>query len=375
MAESEDGQEKTEEPSEKKLREAREKGDIARSRELTTFFMVIGASVYLYVFGPGMMASLEEITIKGLSLEREHAFDLAKMFDLIMGMIVASMMLVLPFFLVMLFVAIVGSSLLGGFNFSTQAMAPSLGKMNPISGIKRMFSVQALMELLKALAKFILVLAVAVAFLWYVYEEVVGLGYEAQNPALAHAGKIIIEAFILVSLALIVIAAIDVPFQLWEHTTKLKMTVQEVKEEFKQQEGNPEVKGRIRQIQMEMSQKRMMKKVPDADVIITNPTHFSVALKYDPQTMRAPIVLASGVDLVAAQIRTVAIENNIPIIEAPPLARALYYNTELDQPIPDSLFKAVAAVLAYVFSLRDNKRPKPLDVTKLEIPSDMKTEA
>ena len=374
MAENDSGQEKTEEPSEKKLREASEKGQIARSRELTTFLMVISASLFLYFFGAGMIQSFEVIMVNGLSFDRDHAFDLAKMLDLIIALVVESIMLLMPFFILMVFVAIIGSSLLGGFNFSAQAMSPKFSKLSPLQGIKRMLSTQALMELFKALAKFTLVLAVAIYFLWHVYEEVIAIGSQALHAALAHSAKIIIEAFIFVSLALIVVAIVDVPFQIWQHTTQLKMTKQEVKEEYKQQEGNPEVKGRIRQIQREMSQRRMMQKVPEADVIITNPTHFSVALKYEQDSMRAPVVLASGVDFMAAQIRTLAKEHNIPIIEAPPLARALYYNAEIDQPIPDSLFKAVAAVLAYVFGLRDNKRTKPLDVSSLDIPNDLKTE-
>ncbi|UQB41675.1 flagellar biosynthesis protein FlhB [Thiomicrospira microaerophila] len=373
MAESEDGQEKTEDPSEKKLREAREKGQVARSKELTTFLMVISAALFLYFWGPQMIASFEMIMVQGLSLDRDHAYDFNKMLDKMLGLVVASIMMLMPFFLLMVFVAIVGSSLLGGFNFSSQAMAPKFSKLNPLKGLKRMVSMQALMELLKALGKFGLVLAVAIAFLWYAFGEVVSIGSQSLHVALAHAAKIIVEAFILVSLALIVIAMIDVPFQIYQHMNQLKMTKQEVKEEYKQQEGNPEVKARIRQIQREMSQRRMMQRVPEADVVITNPTHYSVALKYAPDTMDAPIVLALGVDFMAAQIRTSALENNIPIVEAPQLARALYYNSEPEQPIPHALFKAVAAVLAYVFGLKDNKKQK-LDVSRLEIPSNLKTE-
>lgn len=374
MAESEDGQEKSEEPSEKKLREASEKGQIARSRELTTFLMVISAALFLYFYGQDIMQSFQTITVSGLSLERDHAYDLKKMLDLILGMTMAAIFMLLPFFLLMVFVAIVGSSLLGGFNFSTQAMSPKLSKLNPVAGLKRMVSSQALMELLKALAKFGLVLSVAVLFLWSVFDDVIALGAESLHSALGHSAQIIVEAFIFVSLALIIIAAIDVPFQVWQHTNQLKMTKQEVKEEYKQQEGNPEVKARIRQIQREMSQRRMMQQVPEADVVITNPTHFAVALKYEADSMRAPVVLALGADFMAAQIRTIAQEHNIPIIEAPPLARALYYNAEVDQPIPEPLFKSVAAVLAYVFGLRDNKPTKPLNMEELEIPPELKTE-
>jgi flagellar biosynthetic protein FlhB len=373
MAENADGQEKTEDPSEKRLRESREKGDIARSRELTTFLMVISAALFLYVFGPGMMASFEQVMVAGLSLDRDHVFDMTKAVDLILGMAVASLLMITPFLILMLAVAVIGSSLLGGFNFSTKALAPKFEKLNPLSGIKRMVSAQALMELLKALAKFSLVLLVAVAFIYLVFGELISLGMEAEKQALAHAAKIIIEAFIVVSLALIVVAIVDVPFQIYQHQNKLKMTKQEVKEEYKQQEGNPEVKARIRRIQMEMSQKRMMQKVPEADVVITNPTHFAIALAYKPKEMSAPIVLAMGADFQALQIRTMAAEHDIAIIEAPALARALYYNAEIDRPIPDGLFRAVAAVLAYVFSLREGRQAS-FDPTSLFIPPELKQE-
>jgi len=291
------------------------------------------------------------------------------------ALVIHSIYMSLPFLLLMMLVAIVSPMLLGGWNFSAQAFAPQINKLNPITGIKRMFSMNALMELFKAFAKFTLISIVAAFFLWYAYEEVLTIGLEPPKQALAHSAKLIIEAFIFVSLSLIVIAVIDVPFQVYQHISQLKMTKQEVKEEFKQQEGNPEVKGRIRQIQREMSQKRMMQKVPEADVVITNPTHFAVALKYDPDTMAEPTVLAMGIDFLAAEIRTVATANNIPVIEAPPLARALYYNAEVDQPIPYDLFKAVASVLAYVYQIKDGKSSgAAVDFGSLPIPETMKTE-
>ena len=374
MAENEDGTEKTEEPSEKRLREAREKGQVPRSRELSTLMMTLSAAIFLYFFGYFMAQDLEVIMVQGLQLDRDHAFDLHMATSRIVALVETSIYMVLPFLLLMVVIAIVSSTLLGGWNFSSQAMAPKISKMNPISGIKRMFSLNALMELLKAFAKFVLISIVATFFLWYTYEEVLVLGLEPIDQALAHSAELVLEAFIFVSLALIVIAAIDVPFQVYQHISQLKMTKQEVKEEFKQQEGSPEVKSRIRQVQREMSQKRMMQKVPEADVVITNPTHFAVALKYDADSMLEPMVLAMGIDFMAAEIRTIAIDNDIPIIEAPPLARALYYNAEIDQPIPYDLFKAVASVLAYVYQLRDGKSVQAVDFEQLPIPENMQTE-
>ncbi len=374
MAENEDGTEKTEEPSEKRLREAREKGQVPRSRELSTLMMTLSAAIFLYFFGYFMAQDFEVIMVQGLQLDRDHAFDLHMATSRIIALVETSIYMVLPFLLLMVVIAIVSSTLLGGWNFSSQAMAPKISKMNPISGIKRMFSLNALMELLKAFAKFVLISIVATFFLWYTYEEVLVLGLEPIDQALAHSAELVLEAFIFVSLALIVIAAIDVPFQVYQHISQLKMTKQEVKEEFKQQEGSPEVKSRIRQVQREMSQKRMMQKVPEADVVITNPTHFAVALKYDADSMLEPMVLAMGIDFMAAEIRTIAIDNDIPIIEAPPLARALYYNAEIDQPIPYDLFKAVASVLAYVYQLRDGKSVQAVDFEQLPIPENMQTE-
>lgn len=375
MAENEDGTEKSEEPSDKKLREAREKGQVPRSRELASLMMTLGAALFLYFFGIGMAEDIQKIFIAGLSFDRSHAFDTQMLANRILGLVVQAIFLVLPFLMFMVLIALVSGTLLGGWNFSTQAMSPKISKMNPISGLKRMVSMQALMELIKALGKFVLVSLVAVYFLWYSYEEILSIGVEPVKMALGHSAKMIIEAFIFVSLALIVIAAIDVPFQIHQHINQLKMTKQEVKEEFKQQEGSPEVKGRIRQLQREMSQRRMMQKVPEADVVITNPTHYAVALQYDADTMDEPMVLAIGSDFMAAQIRTMAKEHDIPIIEAPPLARALYHNAEPGRPIPFQLFKAVATILAYVYQLREGQKAKPVDFKNLPIPEEMQTEA
>lgn len=374
MAENEDGSEKSEEPTDKKIRESREKGQIPRSKELTTLLMTLSAGVFFLFYGAVMMEDFQILVVRGLSFEREIAFDELKMWNLIVALLVQGIWMIVPFLLLMALIALVSPMLLGGWSFSTKALAPKLSKLNPVSGLKRMFSVKALIELFKALAKFTLIISIATFFLYSIFGEVLGLGVEPLKFAFAHAGTIIIQAFIFVSLSLVIVALIDVPFQLWDHNRQLKMTKQEVKEEFKQQEGNPEVKGRIRQIQREMSQQRMMQKVPEADVIVTNPTHFAIALKYSPDDMQEPVVLAMGVDFLASQIRTIAQQHNIPIVEAPPLARALYYNAEIDQAIPYDLFKAVAAVLAYVYQLKQTGKAKSVDFENLPIPSDIRTE-
>lgn len=374
MAENADGSEKSEEPTQKKLDDAREKGQIPRSKELTTLLMTLSAAIFMLMYGGFMMQDFIDLMTKGISFDRDVAFDSQKMIDLMIALILQGIYMILPFILVMVIIALISPTLLGGWSFSTKALAPKASKLNPVSGIKRMFSVKALLELAKAFAKFALVMTMATFFLYFSFNEVLQLGIEPLKFALAHSGSLIVEAFIFVSLSLLIVAAIDVPFQLWDHNKQLKMTKQEVKEEYKQQEGNPEVKGRIRQVQREMSQRRMMQKVPEADVIITNPTHFAIALKYDPESMQEPVILAMGVDFMAAQIRTIAKENNITMVEAPPLARALYYNAEIDRPIPYDLFKAVAAVLAYVYQLKETGTADKVDFANLAIPADMKTE-
>jgi len=377
MAENKDGTEKSEEPTEKKLRESREKGQIPRSKELSTLIMTLSAAVFLYFYGHYMIKDFESILRLGLSFDRAHAFDINMLANRVFGMTVEAIYMVIPFLSLMVFIALTSSALIGGWSFSMKSMSPKLSKMNPVKGLKKMVSMNALMELMKALAKFVLIGFVAAYFLWFSYEEVISLGIEEKDAALAHSAKLIMQAFIFVSLALILVAAVDIPFQVHQHITQLKMTKQEVKEEHKQQEGNPEVKGRIRQLQREMSQKRMMQSVPDADVIVTNPTHFAVALKYEESSMAEPMVLAIGSDLMASQIRTIATENSIPIIESPLLARALYYNAEVDRPIPYELFKSVAAILAYVYQLRDGVLAKGVDVNdfkKLSVPEKFKTE-
>ncbi len=375
MAENEDGTEKSEEPSEKKLREAREKGDIARSIELTTLLVTLGAALYFWFFGYQMWHNIAAISTEGLSFDRDHAFDLIKMTDLILAMIIQSMLMMVPFMALMFVIATISPMLLGGWNFSTQAMAPKMSKLNPVTGLGRMVSAHALMELLKALGKFVLVGGVATFFLWFFLNDLLNLGKEPLETAVVHSAILISKAFIFISLSLIVIAMIDVPFQVIQKINELKMTQQEVKEEYKQQEGNPEVKGRIRMLQREMSQKRMMQAVPDADVVITNPTHFAIALKYNPEEMAEPMVLALGSDFMASQIRTIAKEHNIPLVEAPPLARALYYNAEIDFPIPYDLFKAVASVLAYVYQIKEGKSAKKINFADLPIPEEMKVDA
>jgi flagellar biosynthesis protein FlhB len=375
MAESESGQEKTEDPTEKRLKESRDKGQIARSKELNTLAVVLSAAVALLMFGPGMVKGLSDLMTYNFSIDREVLYHTDAMGIRLLASAEQGLKVLAPIFFILLVAALVGPVLLGGWLFSAKSMAPKFERMNPLAGLKRMFSVKALVELLKALAKFLVVLAVALLVLELRRPDLLALSLESLPNAMVHAGWILGSALLLLSFSLILIAAVDIPFQLWDNKKKLLMTKQEVRDEYKDSEGKPEVKSRIRQLQREMAQRRMMAEVPNADVVITNPTHFAVALKYDPLNSGAPVVVAKGVDVLALKIREVAGESDVVVLESPPLARAVYYSTELDQQIPAGLYLAVAQVLAYVFQLRQyragqGKRPGP--VPKVPIPEEFR---
>lgn len=351
MAEA-SGQERTEQATGKRLREAREKGQIPRSRELNTMIMMLAASGGLALMGQGMLSGLLDILRRGLRVERENVFDSAAIIQYFGGLLTDAVGVLLPFFLLMIVAAVIGPIALGGWSFSPQALTLKWERLDPIKGLGKIFSWRGLMELAKALAKFTVVAVIAVMLLRSMAGELMGLGFEPYEQAFGHALGMLVKAFIVLSAALILIAAVDVPFQLWDHARQLRMTRQEVKDEFKETEGRPEVKSRIRRLQHEMAQRRMMQEVPKADVVITNPTRYAVALRYDQNRMKAPRVVAKGTELVAARIRSVAIEHRVPIFAAPPLARALYHSTDLDREIPVGLYQAVAQVLAYVYQLK-----------------------
>ncbi|MNQ21657.1 Flagellar biosynthetic protein FlhB [compost metagenome] len=375
MAESESGADKSEEPTEKRLRESREKGQIARSRELNTLAIMLAGTGGLLAFGGSLGNSLLSIMSGNFSLSREVIMDERSMVIWLLASGKVAVDAVLPLFLALLIASIVGPIALGGWLFSAKAMAPKMSRMNPLAGLKRMFSTKALVELLKALAKFILVLAVALAVLAADVDDLLAMAHEPLQMAILHAAQLVGWSALWMACGLVLIAAVDVPFQLWDNKQKLMMTKQEVRDEYKDSEGKPEVKQRIRQLQREMAERRMMQAVPEADVVITNPTHFAVALKYDPSKGNAPVLLAKGGDFTALKIREIAQEHKVMLLESPALARAVFYSTELDQEIPAGLYLAVAQVLAYVYQIRQyqagkGKRPAPLP--DLPIPPDLR---
>ncbi len=374
MAENESGQERTEQPTPKRQEDARKKAQVPRSRELNTLLSLLFGSMGLFFFGGSIVTGLLDILKRSFTISPDQFNDPTALSVSLISGLEQALLFSLPLFLLLVAGAFVGPLAMGGWAFSTSAIAFKLEKVDPLKGLKRIASAKSLMELLKALAKFILVTSVATAVIWQVFDEFLMLGRENIESSLAHLAGIASWAFLGFCVALIAIAAVDVPFQLWEHTRQMRMTRQEVRDESKETEGRPEVKSRMRALQRERSQQRMLEQVPTASVVITNPTHYAVALKYDDQSARAPVVVAKGRDLVAARIRDIAGENNITIFAAPPLARAIYATTEIDHEVPAQLYVAVAQVLAYVYQLEKTLKPtdpRPQPPSNLPVPDDL----
>jgi flagellar biosynthetic protein FlhB len=373
MAESDSG-EKTEEPTEKKLSDARNKGQIARSKELGTMFVLIGSASAMMLVGSSLVDALSSMMIRLFSFSREEALDLNALFKVVSGSVSLVIVPMLWIFVIIAIAAFIGNTLLGGISFSWEAMAPKASKMSPFAGFKRMFGVQSYVELLKSILKFFVVFIVAYLLLNGLFDQILGLSRESIPINFVHAVQLLLGMFMTLTISLIIIAAIDAPYQIWNHNKQLKMTKQEIKDEHKTSEGSPENKGRIRRTQYEMSQRRMMADVVNSDVIITNPSHFSVALQYDSAVGGAPVLVAKGVDEMALHIRTIAKEHNIEIVQSPALSRSLYYTAEVGDDIPEELFAAVAQVLAFIFQLNEHRKgrarkPSPV-AKKLPIPDD-----
>ena len=368
-------QEKTEQPTSKRLNEAREKGQVARSRELSTMAILLASSFGILAVGEamvgGLLSLMEDLFSRGGST-MIGADDIPK---ILINAIADALIILIPFFMIVVAAAFFSPMALSGWSFSVKALAFDWKKMDPVKGLGRVFSVKGLVELVKALAKFGVVLSIAIFLLWTQVDDLLRLGTEPVLTALPEVGSLLGWSFVMLSCAMILIAAIDVPFQLWDHTKQLKMTRQEIKDEYKETDGNPELKRSIREKQQALADARMMEEVPKADVIVTNPTHFAVALKYDQDRSVAPIVVAKGKDLVALKIRAIAVEHDVPILSAPPLSRALFYSTELNDEIPAGLYLAVAQVLAYIYKLRDVPASANDDVPNmgdLPIPDDLR---
>lgn len=373
MAEDSD-LERTEPASPKRLEQARDEGDVPRSRELSTCTILLAAGSALWIGGDSLIRQLTHALVAGLSMERALAYDSTLLLSQVSVTIQGVLIAFAPIAGALLIVAVGSPLLIGGWLFSAKAFSPNFSRMNPFSGLANMISARAGVELVKAIVKTILVGSVALMVVSSQKNAIFGLALEPLRQGSAHLGSMLGICFLSIVGALILIAAIDAPYQMWHYSNKLKMTHQEMIQESKESNGNPQIKAKIRQQQREMARRRMMTEVPTADVIVTNPTHFAVALKYKEGGVGAPRVVAKGADAVAAKIRELASEHNIPLLEAPPLARALYTHTELGDEIPETLYAAVAEVLAYVFQLRgfrENGGIRPVEPSDLYVPAEL----
>jgi flagellar biosynthesis protein FlhB len=350
--EAESGGERTEEPSQRRLQEARERGQLPRSRELSNFATMIGGSAALVAIGGTVAAHLSQMMRRSLTIDagalRTTDSMTASLGEAGLGAVTA----LLPVFGALICMVLLASVALGGWNFSTKALTPDFSRLSPLSGIKRLFGLHGLSELAKALLKCFVVGAVCAGIVSWIFGDVLALGKMAPRTAILRGAVLMSWAFVWLCASLALVAIVDVPLQIFQFKRSMRMTRQELRDESKEMDGRPETKQRIRQMQQTLARRRMMHKVPTADVVIVNPTHFAVALKYDPKKMRAPMVLAKGVDLVAQNIRRIAEEHRVPVFEAPKLARALYRSTDLNREIPNGLYVAVAQVLSYIFRVR-----------------------
>ena len=366
-------QERTEKPTPKRLREARRKGQVARSRELATAAMLLGGSAGVWVAGPYLLNGLTETMRGALTIERAQLADPGALAAALVGHAIQALQHLAPFLALMLVLALAAPLALGGWTFSADALSPKWERLDPLKGLARLFSARALMELCKALGKFSLVALVAVATLWYSVDSYLGLGLGSTESGLRGMARLVGGAMALLGLPILLLAAVDAPWQLWQHQRQLRMSQQEIRDEHKESEGRPEVKSRIRRLQYQLAQRRMMAAVPTADVVVTNPTHYAVALRYQSGRDRAPVLVAKGTDLIALKIRSIAAAHRVPTVESPPLARAIHRSTPLEGTVPTVLYVAVAQILAHIYQLRaaGTLPRRPFVMADLPVPEEL----
>ncbi|MFC5429120.1 flagellar biosynthesis protein FlhB [Paraburkholderia denitrificans] len=373
MAEDSD-LEKTESATPKRLQKAREEGQVARSRELSTFALLSAGFYGTWILSTGIGGHLQAMLRGAFTFNHASAFDTSRMLSGAAVAVREGLYATLPVLALTGVAALLAPMALGGWLFSTKSLEPKFSRLNPIEGLGRIFSVNGPIQLGMSLAKTLVVGVIGTMAVWQRHEEILGLALQPVPRALADAFRLVAVCCGTTVAGMFVVAALDVPYQLWSYYRKLRMTKEEVKREHRENEGDPHVKGRIRAQQRAMARRRMMAQVPKADVVVTNPTHFAVALQYTDGQMRAPKVIAKGVNLVAARIREIATEHNVPLLEAPPLARALYHNVDLNREIPGPLYGAVAQVLAWVYQLkrfREHGGDVPMEPTDLDVPAEL----
>ena len=366
MAEESDQGEKTEEPTERRLEKAREEGQFLRSQDTSIAVLLISVAVVVYFFGSIAGENFLRLFNSALRFDSTLISTPGLVLGVLGDLFLRSLVIIAPLLVMTVFLTIVTAFFTGGIGFSIKAFLPKASKLNPLSGLGRMFGVRSLIELSKSLAKLLLISATIIGIVYFVNDQIFFLNLLPAKLAIRSGLDLLIWGILLVTLTLLLVAAIDLPYQIISFKNKLKMTRKELRDEFKETEGRPEVRARIRERQRQVAMNQMMHAISDADVIVTNPNHFAVALSYEPGGTKAPIVLAKGTDFIAATIRSKAADNTIPIFEAPYLARALYFTTDLNQEIPMPLYRAVAEVIAYVYQLaelrKDGSKPRKPEV-------------
>ena len=355
MAEKDD-QERTEQATPKKREDARKKGQVPRSVDLGAAAVTLAAGGALWAFGEGAATGLMGMLAEGLQVRGADLMHDEVMLRHLAEAVALALLAVMPLLAAVLVAALAAPALIGGWNFSGESLSFKPERLDPVAGIGRMFSLRSLVELTKSLAKFALIAGIGVAVVRSQFADVRALATQPLGPAIVESGRIALWSMLAMSAGLVIIAALDAPYQLWQHAKELRMSRQELREETKESEGSPESRSRIRGLQQAMSRRRMLQDVPKASVVVTNPTHFAVALRYDETLDAAPVVLAKGADEVAERIRAAAREHGVPLVSAPPLARALFRHVEIGRQIPHGLFVAVAQVLTYVWQLKAARR-------------------
>lgn len=371
-----DLQERSEEATPKRLRDARERGQVPRSRELNTFAILLVAAAAMLLLGPLLINGLLSDMARGFAPSGDTRADPTQLPAQLLSAMLDALLLLAPLFALLMVTAALMPMALGGWTLSSRALGAQWERLDPVKGLGRVFSVKGLVELLKSLAKLAFLGGLAAAWLWSQAEHFLALGSATFPDGLGEGAMLVLISFLIAALPMAAVAAIDVPFQLWDHARQLRMSRKELKDEMKETDGSPELKARIRRQQQELAGRRMMSRVPQADVIITNPSHYAVALIYDPATMRAPLLVAKGVDRVAMHIRDIGRAHAITRVEAPVLARALYWNGRLEEEIPAALYLAVAQVLAYLFHLRETDAlgDDAVVIDDLPVPAHLRTD-
>lgn len=352
MAE-ESNEEKTEAPSEKKRHDAREKGNVAKSTEINSVIILLTALFMMKILGPWIIKELSSSIVEFMKNVSETQMDYSRLMMLMRKALILLVKTAAPIAGGIMLMGVVANVVQVGFLFTLKPLMPKLEKINPVSGFSRFFSMRSIVETLKNIVKLVLIICVAYITLKKEFLTMLTLADASVLSIWAYVLAVSYKVILRIALAMVIIAILDYAYQRFEHEKQLKMTHQEVKEERKQLEGDPQVKARIRSLQREMARRRMMEQVPKATVVVTNPTHLAIALRYEPKENDAPVVVAKGKDLIAQKIKKLAQENNVPVVEDKPLARSMYDKVEVGFPIPVEFFTAVAEIMAYVYRLKN----------------------